>query len=337
MKKLAFFALSVFLILSFISCGSKKPAEDTTEPTPPAVEETIEEAVEETVEAIEETVTKSDNGLAMAGMDSARQEALDSGADEYYLFNNLENLYSEIKEKSDNGEDVSAECAELAKKYQALTAYAKAKALKEKIDGYDVPVLVQGAYDQGCDDLDAFDELAEDDDASGDALLSKATSAYANFRTVFATLSKDLAKEVREDALTAKKDADSVKAGVSEKREYNRGVELFKKGDSSYSMMGFESAYDYYEESYNIFNALYEDISSKRAAALAAIEAAKRSVEESAAVAEEADLEAPLTGDVDGIEDEDAVLLDEDDYADPKDAEAYLDEDISFSFGGDEK
>ena len=68
-----------------------------------------------------------------------------------------------------------------------------------------------------------------------------------------------------------------------------------------------------------------------------AIEAAKKSVEESAAVAEEADRESPLSGDVDGIEDEDAVLLDEDDYADPDDAKAYLDEDISISFGGDEK
>ena len=102
-------------------------------------------------------------------------------------------------------------------------------------------------------------------------------------------------------------------------------------------MMGFESALDYYDEAYDIFASLYEDISEKRAAALAAIEAAKKSVEESAAVAQEADLEAPLTGDVDGIEDEDAVLLEEDDYANPEDAEAYLSEDISISFGGDAK
>ena len=128
---------------------------------------------------------------------------------------------------------------------------------------------------------------------------------------------------------------DSVKAAVSQKKEYNRGVEIFKKGDASYSMMGFEAAYNYYSEACDIFEQLYVDIFDKRAAALAAIEAAKKSVEESAAVAEEADLEAPLTGDVDGIEDEDAVLLEEDDYADPEDAEEYLSEDISI--GGDAK
>ena len=149
------------------------------------------------------------------------------------------------------------------------------------------------------------------------------------------SLSKELAKDARDDALAAKKDADSVKAAVSEKKEYNRAADLFKKGDASYSMQGFESAYDYYDQSYEIFNTLYESISEKRAAALAAIEAAKKSVQESAAVAEEADLEAPLTGDVDGIEDEDAVLLEEDEYADPEDAEVYLAEDISI--GGDAK
>lgn len=333
MKKLAFFALSVFLILSFVSCGSKKADEDVVEPTPPSIEETIEE----TTGAIEETVSAAGNELALANMDAARQAAIDSGADEYYMFDDLEAAYAAIKEKADKGEDVTAECADLAKKYQALATYIKAEELQEKIDDYEVPDVVEGAYDQGVEDMNAFDELSEDPDSSGDDMLAKATSAYANFKTVFAALSKELAKDARDDALAAKKDADSVKAGVSQKREYNQGVELFKKGDSSYSMMGFESAYDYYDQAYEIFNTLYEDISEKRAAALAAIEAAKKSVEESAAVAEEADLEAPLTGDVDGIEDEDAVLLDEDDYADPEDAEVYLDEDISISFGGDAK
>ncbi len=332
MKKLAFFALSLFVILSLISCGSKKPAEDTTEPTPPAVEETIEETVEET---IDDAVSSAGNEAALAVMDSARQAALDSGADEYYMFKDLEDLYAKIKEKAENGEDVTEDCAELTKKYKALEAYANAQALKAKIDQHEVPALVQAAYDKGSADLDAYELLAQEDESSGDALLEKAASAYASFKTVFATVAKEVAKDARDEALEAKKDADSVKAGVSQKKEYNRAVEIFKKGDASYSMMGFEAAYDHYQEAYSIFMNLYGDIYDKRAAALAAIEAAKKSVEESAAIAEEADLEAPLTGNVDGIEDEDAVLLEEDDYANPEDAEAYLDEDISI--GGDAK
>jgi hypothetical protein len=197
--------------------------------------------------------------------------------------------------------------------------------------------LAKAAYDKGSKDLDDFEAMFNDENAKSDDLLAKATSAYASFKSVLVALYKDIAKDARADALEAKKDADSVKAGVSEKREYTRAVELFKKGDASYSMNGYEAACDAYDEAYDIFSTLYETISEKRAAALAAIEAAKKSVEESAAVAEEADLEAPLTSAVDGIEDEDAVLLDEDNYANPEDSEAYLDEDISISFGGDAK
>ena len=336
MKKTALFAISLFLIFSLVSCGSKKADEDVPAPEAPVVEQ-IEETVEETVEEVQETVSTAENEMALANMDAARQGALDSGADDFYLFDDLEALYAQLKARAENGEDVSKECAELAKKYQALAAYAKAYELKEKIDDYEIPSVVQNAYDQGSSDMTAFEDLAEDPNASADEMLSRATSALGNFKAVFATLSRELAKEARDDALAAKKDADSVKAAVSQKKEYTRGVEIFKKGDASYSMMGFESAYDYYDEAYEIFNTLYEDISEKRAAALAAIEAAKKSVEESAAVAAEADLEAPLSEEVDGIEEEDAVLLDEDDYADPEDSEVYLEEDISISLGGDAK
>lgn len=334
MKKLAFWALSIFLILSLVSCGSKKPAEDTTEPEAPAVEETVEETIEETVE---ETVSQAGLELALANMDSSRQAAIDSDAEEYApdYFDSLEEKYADLKARAENGEDVTDACNDLAKRYQALAAYVNALDAKETIDDYELPALAQVAYDKGCSDLDDFETLFEDDNSSADDLLAKATSAYGNFKTVLVALYKDIAKDARADALEAKKDADSVKAAVSEKREYNRAVELFKKGDASYSMNGYQAACEAYDEAYDIFSSLYESISEKRAAALAAIEAAKKSVEASAAVAEEADLEAPLTGDVDGIEDEDAVLLEEDDYADPEDAEVYLDEELSV--GGDAK
>lgn len=334
MKKLAFWALSVFLILSLISCGSKKGAEDTAEPEPPAVEETVDEKIEETVN---EAVSQAEIDLALANMDKARQNAIDSDAEEYApdFFDSLEEEYEELRKRADNGEDVTAECNDLAKRYEALAAYVKALDAKETIDDYELPPLAKAAYDKGCKDLDDFEALFDDENAKSDDLLAKATSAYGSFKTVLVALYKDIAKDARADALEAKKDADSVKAGVSEKREYTRAVELFKKGDASYSMNGYEAACDAYDEAYDIFSTLYETIYDKRLAALEAIEAAKKSVEESAQVAEEADLEAPLTGEVDGIEDEDAVLLEEDNYANPEDAEIYLSEELSV--GGDAK
>lgn len=338
MKKLAFWLLSVFLILSLISCGSKKKTEDTAEPTPPAVEETVEETPSETIEeTVEETVSQAALDLALANMNSSRQAAIDSDAEEYApdYFDSLEEKYADLKARAENGEDVTDACNDLAKRYQALAAYVNALDAKETIDDYELPPLAQAAYDKGCKELDDFETLFEDENSSADDLLAKGTAAYASFKTVLVALYKDIAKDARSDALEAKKDADSVKAAVSEKREYNRAVELFKKGDASYSMNGYEAACDAYDEAYDIFSNLYETISEKRAAALAAIEAAKKSVEASAAIAEEADLEAPLTSQVDGIEDEDAVLLEEDDYADPEDAEVYLDEELSI--GGDAK
>ena len=64
------------------------------------------------------------------------------------------------------------------------------------------------------------------------------------------------------------------------------------------------------------FTKLFTEISDARAKAQAAIEAAKKRVSESAEVAVEADNKAPLTdGEVEGIEDEDAQLLSEDDFS----------------------
>ncbi|MCR4900541.1 MAG: hypothetical protein K5907_06980 [Treponema sp.] len=331
MKKLAIFSLSVFLILSMMSCGSKKPAEDTTEPTAPAVEETTEET------PVEEVVSAADLDLALANMSSSRQAAIDSKAEDFApdFFNSLEKEYDALKARAENGEDVADECNELAKKYQALAAYVKALEAKETIGNYELPAFAQTAYDKGCNDLDKFEELFDNPDATGDELLATATSAYASFKTVLTALYKEIAKDSRDDAIEAKKDADSVKAAVSQKTEYTKAADLVKKGDSLYAMNSFESAANNYKEAYDIFMKLYSDIFDKRAAALAAIEAAKKSVEESAAIAEEADLESPLTGDVDGIEAEDAVLLKEDEYAAPEDAEVYLSDDILD--GGDAK
>ena len=44
--------------------------------------------------------------------------------------------------------------------------------------------------------------------------------------------------------------------------------------------------------------------------------------------AEEADVKAPITEQVEGIEDEDAVLLEADDYDDPEDAEVEIAEEL---------
>ena len=126
----------------------------------------------------------------------------------------------------------------------------------------------------------------------------------------------------------AKKKADSVKAGVARKTEYNEAADLMQSGDSLYSMQNAKKAAEKYKEANTKFTYLYQDVSEKRAAAQAAIEEAKKRVAESEKFAEEADVKAPITEQVEGIEDEDAVLLEADEYENPEEAEADLPESI---------
>lgn len=336
MKKLLISTLSIFMILFLVSCGSKPtPETETTEIEPPQIEEITEQLPE--IEEVIEEIKKIDNTAAIAGMDLSRDEAISLNAKEYlpYLFTALEDEYASLKARADAGEDISKESAELAKRYQALAAAAKASRAKEIIDDSEMAYILQRVYDEGCLALDEYYELFDSDDATADQELAKATKAYTSLNTVLLAVYKQAAKDMRVKALDAKKDADSVKAAVSEKARYTEAADLFKKGDTNLSMQNSEKAYDNYEASYNIFTVLFNEITEKRAAALAAIEAAKKKVEESAAIAEKADLESPISGNPDGIEDEDAVLLDEDEYANPEDAEIDLAEELNLT--GDAK
>ena len=141
---------------------------------------------------------------------------------------------------------------------------------------------------------------------------------------------KKLAKEERNGAFAAKKDADSVKAAVAEKDSYGKAVEDFKKGDSNYAMQNPEAALKNYQSAKGQFEVLFKTVSEKREAAQKAMEAAKNAVLETQNYAANADKEAPLTGEeVQGIEAEDAVLLEVETFADPKAAEVELSETIS--------
>ena len=146
-----------------------------------------------------------------------------------------------------------------------------------------------------------------------------------------------MTKDARADALLSKKDAESVRAQIAQKDKYNKAVDLFKKGDSAYTMMAYTRAYDNYIDATDLFDELYDDIAEKRAAAQKKIEEAKLKVKESEDYALQADKKAPMKTKLEGIEDEDAVLLEEDDYEDPSKAEADLPETVREVIGDDAK
>ena len=330
MKKVLLVLFSVFTILFFISCGSK-PAPEEVEPEAPVVEENVEPetpVVDETDNTIEpETEQLSEEELAalIAKIDEAREVAILAGAEKNApdLLNSIDGIYEKAKE-----ENLQDNADSLILKYSILASYAKAKNAKIEIDENDLSGFAQKNYDEGVFCLQKVEEALANIEEIEPNAQKDAESAYSNFTNVITIAYKKLAKEQRNLAYEAKVKSDSVRAGVSQKERYKEAADNFKSGDTLYSMQSPKKALEKYELAAQQFTELYEEVSEKRAAAQAAIEAAKRKVQESSQFAEQADEESPITEKLDGIEDADTVLLEEDDYENPEDAEADISEDI---------
>ena len=330
MKKVFLVLFSVFTILFFISCGSK-PAPEEVEPEAPVVEENAEPetpVVDETDNIIEsETQQLSEEELAalIAKIDEAREVAILAGAEKNApdLLNSIDGIYEKAKE-----ENLQDNADSLILKYSILASYAKAKNAKIEIDENDLSGFAQKNYDEGVICLQKVEEALANIEEIEPNAQKDAESAYSNFTNVITIAYKKLAKEQRNLAYEAKVKSDSVRAGVSQKERYKEAADNFKSGDTLYSMQSPKKALEKYELAAQQFTELYEEVSEKRAAAQAAIEAAKRKVQESSQFAEQADEESPITEKLDGIEDADTVLLEEDDYENPEDAEADISEDI---------
>ena len=330
MKKVLLVLFSVFTILFFISCGSK-PAPEEVEPEAPVVEENVEPEtpiVDETDNTIEpETEQLSEEELAalIAKIDEAREVAILAGAEKNApdLLNSIDGIYEKAKE-----ENLQDNADSLILKYSILASYAKAKNAKIEIDENNLSGFAQKNYDEGVICLQKVEEALANIEEIEPNAQKDAESAYSNFTNVITIAYKKLAKEQRNLAYEAKVKSDSVRAGVSQKERYKEATDNFKSGDTLYSMQSPKKALEKYELAAQQFTELYEEVSEKRAAAQAAIEAAKRKVQESSQFAEQADEESPITEKLDGIEDADTVLLEEDDYENPEDAEADISEDI---------
>lgn len=326
MKKSVFSFFNVILIsvFFFISCASA-----------PKAEEQLPEEVLEDVNAVEdviEEVTTVDNSSALEQADLARQAAIDANADKVapIQFAATDALLKTLQAQAETGVDVSIGLKDVQTRYEALEKYAKAMDAKARVDELGFASYDQTSYDKGTQAIADLQNLFSETNILSSAMLEKANEAYSSFNSVLIGAFKKLAKEERNGAFAAKKDADSVKAAVAEKDSYGKAVEDFKKGDSNYAMQNPEAALKNYQSAKGQFEVLFKTVSEKREAAQKAMEAAKNAVLETQNYAATADKEAPLTGEeVQGIEAEDAVLLEAETFADPKAAEVELSETIS--------
>ena len=339
MKKIFLFSGVAFALI-FASCKSTEQATDGEIDVPPVVEEIVEENESSAAEKEPEDVSS-----LISQIDDARQRALDEGAQDAYpeAFAALDAAYEALK-NLDDGLDHSAELNDIKSRYEALQKAAAAKKLKERIDDEGLAENSPADYDKGEAALSEFDSLLNsvlsnitaisESLVPGDSavdnvknaagapskkLLSKANEAYDSYYKVYFKSYKKFADDERKNAISQKKKADSVKAQISRKQEYRECAELIQRGDSQYSTSNPESAYESYKEAAASYEALASDVAEKRAAAQKAIDEAKAKVKESGDYALSADSANPLDEKVEGIEDEDAVLLEDDEFANPDD------------------
>lgn len=339
MKKIFLFSCVAFALI-FASCKSTEQATDGEIDVPPVVEEIVEENESSAAEKEPE-----DNSSLISQIDDARQRALEEGAQDAYpeAFAALDAAYEALK-NLDDGLDHSAELNDIKSRYEALQKAAAAKKLKERIDDEGLAENSPADYDKGEAALSEFDSLLNsvlsniaaisESLVPGDSavdnvknaagapskkLLSKANEAYDSYYKVYFKSYKKFADDERKNAISQKKKADAVKAQISRKQEYREYAELIQRGDSQYSTSNPESAYESYKEAAASYEALASDVAEKRAAAQKAIDEAKAKVKESGDYALDADSTNPLDEKVEGIEDEDAVLLEDDEFANPDD------------------
>lgn len=324
-KKLIFLICSASLF-SFIACKS------TPEPEPQPAP--VEDVVPEEEPVLEEENFVEANKALFSKVEESRNAALAAGADKLYpeAFKLAEIEYAaETMALETSSQDMSIALKDLNNRYLALESYAKAKTKQEKIDTLGFASYNQAEYDSASAILNELSNI-EALVSLGSTWYEKSFAADEGFSKVLDTAFRALAKEERLSAFLAKKSADEVKASVSRKAEYDKAVDSFKKGDSKFITKDPEGAYEAYKAAKESFTVLAEEISVARAKAQLAVDAAKQRVAESESKASNADELNPLGDEpVEGIEEADAKLLEEDDFTKAEESiviiEEILDED----------
>lgn len=315
MKKYLLFALMAGLLI-FASCKStdQETAEETKTQTEGQIEDKNNEETKELT--FEELVAKAEE---------SRAKAVAAGAETYYAdqLKITDEMLLAAKESGDK-----EKVKDVDNRYLALEKASQTKALKSKIEELGFADSNRVAYDAAgklYDDL----EKAIQEGADGLTMYKSAEIAYGAYYAIYYDSFKKLASQEREAALAQKKNADSVKAGVARKDEYKAYAKLIQDGDNHFVTKAPDKAYESYKEAKEKFEALFNDVSEKRAEAQRRIEEAKAKVKDVEQFAGEADDVAPLGEEkVDGIEEKDAVLLEEETFANPEDAVIDVDDTV---------
>ncbi|MDY5683970.1 MAG: hypothetical protein ACI4LR_04420 [Treponema sp.] len=329
MKKVIILFAMAFLLV-FASCKSTPEAEPVLEQniveTPQEPEKPAEEAVKEALPEESKPVPdfSAENQQGLEKLEKARKAAADAKAAEILpeQYGAAEKKYSDRKDyvaEHFSTESFSSEMQELTAMYEAIAEASLALGKKQQIEELGLSQYNKNDWTKA---ETALSKLQKEYEAGANSsqLLATAKTVNESYSKVLLAGLNGRAKKARVSAITAKKKADSVYAGVSQKAVYKSYADKIVKADSALVTRNPEEAYKGYKDAEESFTKLYESVSKKRAEAQAKIEKARAAVEKSESYATEADTIAPLKSAVAGIEDENSTLLEQDEYKDPESA-----------------
>ncbi len=313
---IALFAVSS---LFFVACGSTQ-VEDVSGDS-----EKTENVASDNAQADSSTKDFSEsNAKLLEKVEQARKNAIDADAPKYYnaLFEEATKKHNDLKAKvaHDKSTDYSSDANDLIQLYDSLTNASIAQLLKSKIPELNSADIDAATLKKAEDALVAYDALGVN--ASSSDLYNQSKIALDSYKKLVEKAFMAMAGRERKAALEAKKNAESVKAQVAKKTKesYKKASDTFKKADSSYSVKNIEKAYIGYKSAKESFTEMYEIVKKDREETEARLSAAKEKVAAAEQTAAAADSEAPLKEKIAGIEDENAVLLEADKFANPDDS-----------------
>lgn len=291
------FKICVFVIIALVVFSCKTtPKEEPVQEQPPVETPVQEKPVEPVKEPVKQDKTAQLQELKTA-IEKARQKAIESGAQSYMpeLLSSVDDQYADYASMDASDQDaVLAKGQSILEYYEALEQSSLALTLKSRIEGFTFQSYDRTNYDLGVESLASAAALYAQEGKSSE-VKAQATTARTAFQSVLDAAFMSLSQDKRSDVITARANADSIKAGVADKSGYNSAMLKFSSAETKMAEKSYENAYNLYVDSHNALLEIYERVLQKRQAAEEAIARAKGKNEAVDRYALEADAIAPLS------------------------------------------
>jgi len=219
--------------------------------------------------------------------DEAKQAAIDLKAQEKSseLFAKADELYARAQEAYKNGDFETAKALydEAYLYYDIAGKRSKALSVRDRIVELKFENMDNGNFNLAEEKLAQGD--AEKDPQKARDLIEESLLRY---NLVLQKGWELQAGSKKQDTLTVKAQADSIKAAVSLREEYSTALAILNAANEAYAKGEYEYAAMLYSQAQQLFAAIYQKAAEKRAKAEAAMQAAQQKQQESQTIIDEA-------------------------------------------------